>query len=236
MRRRLRLFPLNTVLFPGAALNLHVFEPRYRQMIEECVRTNEDFGVVLIAQGAEAGDPNVRPHDAGTVAEIVQITILPFERYYLETVGRTRFRIVQILDREPYLLAEVETFEDASPGDGDALVPTVSAVRDLFGEYQTLLAEFSGEEALPEIPDGACAISYAVAEGLQVSAAVKQHLLEIDDVARRLDAERSLLERVLPQLRGLLERRRKRLLTGRPIDRAERGKQERFFGKFFSTN
>jgi len=80
---RLRLFPLNTVLFPGAALNLHIFEPRYRQMIAECLDGNEAFGVVLIREGEEAGDPEVQPHDIGTTAEISEVTPLPAGRYYL---------------------------------------------------------------------------------------------------------------------------------------------------------
>ena len=90
---RLRLFPLNTVLFPGAVLNLHVFEPRYRQMIAECLAGNEAFGVVLIREGQEAGDPEVTPHDIGTTAEIDDVTPLPAGRYYISTVGRRRFRI-----------------------------------------------------------------------------------------------------------------------------------------------
>jgi hypothetical protein len=66
---RLRLFPLNTVLFPGAVLNLHVFEPRYKQMISECLEGGEAFGVCLIREGDEAGDPDVHAvrdrHDGG---------------------------------------------------------------------------------------------------------------------------------------------------------------------------
>jgi len=77
---QLRLFPLNTVLFPGAVLNLHVFEERYRRMIAECLDANEAFGVVLIRDGREAGDPDVTPHDVGTTAEISEVTPLPAGR------------------------------------------------------------------------------------------------------------------------------------------------------------
>ena len=58
------------MLFPGAVLNLHVFEERYRRMIAECLDSNEAFGVVLIRDGQEAGDPDVTPHEIGTTAEI----------------------------------------------------------------------------------------------------------------------------------------------------------------------
>ena len=91
--QRLRLFPLNTVLFPGAILNLHVFEPRYHQMISECLDSNEAFGVVLIREGAEAGDADVMPHEVGTTAEICDVTPLPAGRFYVSTTGRRRFRI-----------------------------------------------------------------------------------------------------------------------------------------------
>jgi Lon protease-like protein len=84
---RLRLFPLNAVLFPGTSLNLHVFEARYKQMVRECLDANEGFGVVLIRDGSETGDANVEPHDVGTVARIAEVTQLPFGRYYLSTIG-----------------------------------------------------------------------------------------------------------------------------------------------------
>ncbi len=83
MGRRLRLFPLNSVLFPGAVLNLHIFEPRYKQMINECLESGEGFGVALIAEGAEAGDTNVLPHNVGSIAEILDVQPLPFGRYFI---------------------------------------------------------------------------------------------------------------------------------------------------------
>ena len=112
MGRQLRLFPLNSVLFPGAVLNLHIFEPRYKQMITECLESGEGFGVALIADGSEAGDPNVQPHEIGSVAEIVDVQPLPFGRYYISTVGRDRFRINEVISREPYIVADVEIIEE----------------------------------------------------------------------------------------------------------------------------
>src|SRR6202035_1120697 len=109
---RLRLFPLNTVLFPGAVLNLHVFEERYRRMIAECLDTNEAFGVVLIRDGQEAGDPDAMPHEVGTTAEISEVTPLPAGRYYTSTPGGRRSRIERIVSREPYLTAEVQFLDD----------------------------------------------------------------------------------------------------------------------------
>jgi len=153
--KRLRLFPLNTVLFPGVILNLHVFEPRYRQMISECLDTGEAFGVVLIRDGDEAGDSDVMPHDVGTTAEIADVTPLPAGRYYISTTGRRRFRIENVISREPFLMCNVE-YLDEEISDIDAVEEISAEVRDEFREYLRLLVEFSGTTAdidLPPLPE-----------------------------------------------------------------------------------
>ena len=241
MRKRLRLFPLNAVLFPGAVLNLHVFEPRYKQMINECLESGEGFGVALIAEGAEAGDPNVTPHEIGSVAEIVEVQTLPFGRYFISTIGRERFRIREIVQREPYLLVDAELIDDddAAPVPERESGELLPAVRDLFDEYLEMLIEFSGQERGVELPDGdPTGTSYLIGDSLQVAEAVKQRLLEIDDTGARLRAERDFLERLLPQLRRLLARRRDELERRRESgeDNSYRLEQEKFFGKFFSLN
>jgi Lon protease-like protein len=238
MYRRLRLFPLNAVLFPGAVLNLHVFEPRYKQMIQECLECGEGFGVTLIADGSEAGDPNVQPHDVGSIAEIVDVQPLPFGRYFISTIGRERFRIREVVSREPFLTAEVETIEDeaAAPDlEVDELLPQV---RLLFNEYLSMLVEFSGEDNAVELPDDAQGTSYLIGDALQVAEGVKQRLLELDDAKSRLRAEHDFLERLLPQLRRLLERRKVELERRREAgeDNSYRASQDRYFGKFFSLN
>jgi len=236
MRRRLRLFPLNTVLFPDAALSLHVFEPRYRQMIEECVRLGEHFGVVLIASGTETGDPNVRPHAVGTVAEILEVARLPFERYYVAAIGGQRFRIHGIVDRDPFLTADVETVEETAPNVDDELAAVVAVVRELFAEYRVLLAVVSGKDVDGEILQEPTGLSFAVADTLAVSQSLKQRLLEIDDTGDRLRSEKAFLERALPRLQGIVERRRVGGEIEAAQNRTDRGHQERYFGKFFSAN
>jgi len=237
MSRRLRLFPLNAVLFPGAVLNLHIFEPRYKQLINECLESGESFGVSLIAEGAEAGDPDVTPHTIGSVAEIVDVQPLPFGRYFISTIGRERFRIEQIVSREPYLIVDVEPLqeEEAAEEDVDELLP---AVRSLFGQYLEMIVEFSGQENSVELPADAQGTSFLIGDSLQVAEAVKQRLLELNDTKSRLAAERDFLERLLPQLRRLLARRRTELERRQESgeDNTYRNNQERYFGKFFSLN
>jgi Lon protease-like protein len=237
---RLRLFPLNTVLFPGAALNLHIFEPRYRQMIAECLDGNEAFGVVLIREGEEAGDPAVQPHEIGTTARIAEVTPLPSGRYYIRTVGGRRFRISRIVSREPYLLGEVEYLDDGQ-ADTAEVEPVMGEIAHEFREYVKLIVSFSGTPSNLELPDDPLAASFAIGDALQVADTLKQQLLELADTRARLDAELSFLRRLLPQLRTLLQRKREREREReRPkresADGEFRAYQEKFFGKHFSRN
>lgn len=238
MSRRLRLFPLNAVLFPGAVLNLHIFEPRYKQMIHECLESGDAFGVALIAEGTEAGDPNVEPHDVGSVAEIVDVQPLPFGRYFISTIGRERFRIEKIVSREPYLLVDVEMINDERVPPAEDVAHLLPAVRALFDEYRTMLVEFSGQDDTVELPDDALGTSFLVGDALQVAEPIKQRLLELNDTTSRLQAEREFLERLLPQLRRLMERRRTELEARREAGESDehRHVQEKFFGKYFSLN
>lgn len=234
---QLRLFPLNTVLFPGAVLNLHVFEPRYRRMIAECLEGGEAFGVCLIRDGDEAGDPEVMPHDVGTTAEIGDVTLLENGRYYISTVGRRRFRIERVVAREPYLTVEVSYLpEETESSDADEIA---SEIRDVFRSYLRLLVEFSGMRAEIELPEDPVEASFLIGDALQVADSMKQRLLELSDTAQRLNVELGFLRRLLPQLRSLIERRRDE--PARPAASAApggtfRATQEKFFGKHFSAN
>jgi Lon protease-like protein len=104
----LPLFPLHTVLCPGVALPLHVFEERYRRMVERCVESGGPFGVVLIREGRETGPLDGRISRIGTTAVIREVDRLPDGRFELMTVGGRRFRIETLTDsEEPYLIADI---------------------------------------------------------------------------------------------------------------------------------
>jgi Lon protease-like protein len=235
--KRLRLFPLNTVLFPGAVLNLHVFEPRYRQMISECLDANEAFGVVLIREGDESGDVDVMPHEVGTTAEICDVTPLPAGRYYISTTGRRRFRIRDVVSREPYLLVEVDYLEEELEDRG-AVIQLSDEVREEFREYLRLLVEFSGTATDLDVPSDPVDASFLIGNALQVADSMKQRLLELSNTEQRLTVELGFLRRLLPQLRTLLERKAEQA----PVERDDapgggfRTHQEQFFGKHFSLN
>jgi uncharacterized protein len=159
------LFPLHTVLAPGIALPLHIFEERYRVMVRRCLDTSTPFGVVLIRQGSE-----VEPRDGsaqelavsgvGTFAEIREASTYVDGRWDLLTVGTGRFIVRQIIaDQEPYLVGEVEELDD-SLGDEEAADALVERVTRRFVDYLRLLQPRDGEEAEPidvqvevEVPD-----------------------------------------------------------------------------------
>jgi Lon protease-like protein len=235
---RIRLFPLNTVLFPGAKLQLHVFEPRYKQMIAECLDEGEAFGVCLIREGNEAGDPDVDPHEVGTTAEIGSVMPLPFGRYYVSTVGRRRFRINSIVNREPYLLCDVDYVDDDGPPASEGTQTLVERLRESFDEYVQLLTVCSGGNVIIDLPDDPIEVSYTIGNALQVADLIKQRLLETTDTEQRLRIELEFLRRLLPQLRSRMERKRERPVPERsePPGGEFRSQQEHHFGRFFSLN
>jgi hypothetical protein len=109
------MFPLGTVLIPFAHLPLHIFEPRYRALVKECLAGDREFGVVLIERGSEVGGGDQR-FMVGTVARITQAVELPDGRWLLDTVGTERIRVLRWLPDDPYPCAEVEPYEDEAPG------------------------------------------------------------------------------------------------------------------------
>jgi len=235
---RLRIFPLNAVLFPGAALNLHIFEPRYKQMVSECLEGGEAFGVLLIRDGDEAGDPNVMTHEVGTTAEISDVKPLEGGRYYISTTGWKRFRVERVIAREPYLLVDVSYVDEDKMEDPPAVAALVEEIRRVFREYLRLLVEFSGMAADIELPEDPLDASFLIGDALQVADSMKQRLLELCDTEQRLTVELGFLRRLLPQLRSLLERKREaphetRIAAPGGTARAD---QEKFFGKHFSQN
>ena len=233
---RLRLFPLNTVLFPGATLSLHIFEPRYKQMIAECLDGGEPFGISLIREGHEAGDPNVVPHDVGTTAEIAEMRPLPEGRYFINTVGRKRFRIDEVVSREPYLVCEVTLLDEEQPS--AAPEDLITQVRDEFSEYLRLLVRFAGTQSGVDLPEDPHAGSFVIGHMLQVADHMKQRFLEAGSTSDRLTMELAVLRKLLPQLRSLIEKKRSSI--SQPSEAAPggatRSAQEKLFGKYFSQN
>ncbi|MFG2086087.1 MULTISPECIES: LON peptidase substrate-binding domain-containing protein [unclassified Spirillospora] len=196
MTERLALFPLGTVLFPGLVLPLHLFEDRYRRLIGDLLELPEPrgFGVVGIELGHEVGESAAhRLAEVGCVAELREATRHPDGRYDIVTVGARRFRLKELDRSRPYLQGEVEYLPEepgADPG------PVALRVRRLYRLYRHRLgAAGAGPFDEAEPPDDPVAMSYAIAASLVLDGHDKQRLLECEDAALRLGAERELLAR-----------------------------------------
>jgi Lon protease-like protein len=214
---RLALFPLRTVLFPGMVLPLHVFEPRYRKLVHDCVEGNQPFGIALIRSGEEVGEA-AEPRDLGCTARIVAARAFPDGRSFLLVRGERRFAIETVAqDEEPYLIAYVTWLEEP---EGDEAVGLVEHAREAFGAYRLAVtsvgtqrhAEASAEPQSSE-PN---ALSYEIASGLAVDAEERQRLLEAATAAQRLAAEVQILERENALLREILVRQHARGEGPRP--------------------
>jgi Lon protease-like protein len=202
MAETLPMFPLGAVLFPSAVLPLHVFEPRYRALVEVCLAGAPEFGVVLIERGSEVGGGDVR-FDVGTVARIVEAAQLPDGRYVLATVGTQRIRVDAWLTDDPYPRAEVTRIEEPAVADDVALelrrddverlLVRVLALRAELGEPGAGIAalRISGFDVRLD-PDPLFA-SFGAAALASIGPLDGQRLLELDDPGARLDAVHSLL-------------------------------------------
>ena len=151
---RLPLFPLHTVLAPGIALPLHVFEERYRVLVRRCLDASAPFGVVLIREGSEVAPKSGEGADlaiagVGTFAEIREASKFADGRWDLLVVGTGRFTVLDVdAEAEPYLVAEVEPLPD-EVGDDDAAAGLVERVGVRFIEYLRELQPRDGELGLP---------------------------------------------------------------------------------------
>lgn len=191
----LSLFPLNTVLFPGQLLPLHIFEDRYRLMIRRCLAEDLPFGVVLIKQGEEVGE-RAEPHAVGTLARIVESTHLPDGAMDIVVVGMERFRIRRLFHDQPYLRGEVETLPMAEPRDPVTAARLAEQVRDRVARYIKLLAEAAGLQIqVEQMPDTPQQIGFLAAVTMQIDNREKQMLLGESAVVKILASEKALLNR-----------------------------------------
>jgi Lon protease-like protein len=143
----LPLFPLNTVLCPGIALPLHIFEDRYRALVRHCIDTTSPFGVVMIREGREVGTGAISFTGIGTVAEIRDAGRYEDGRYDLLIVGTRRFEIQKVLAaKRPYLVADVQLLEEEVGDPGVAQRLAMQATRR-FVTYLELLQPRDGETA-----------------------------------------------------------------------------------------
>lgn len=203
----LDLFPLNTVLLPGCQLPLHIFEPRYMQLTQDCLEGRRRFGIVLITKGSEVADHEAEFCDVGTSCEIVDCKDNANRTRDIRVVGRQRFRVLKVLEAAPLVRAEVESMPwgKASPGG----LADVERLRVEFADYwQLVLRLRSFYRSAPPLGQDPLQAALTVAASLQVSATQRQHLLNAPGIDDLLEACRELLGNCTRELQNQLSNRR----------------------------
>ena len=184
------LFPLpNVVLFPNVFLPLHIFEPRYREMIADALASDRVIGMALLRPGWEA-DYEGRPpiYAVGCTGVITHTERLPDGRYNIILRGMERVRILEVDERRSYRRATVEALTEVSPSDDDR-----AAVRALRARLEALVVPAGGDARIATgMPDED--IVNGLAQYLDLDAIEKQALLEHDSVRSRAQALVELLE------------------------------------------
>jgi uncharacterized protein len=210
----LPIFPLNTVLFPGMPLRLHIFEDRYKMMIQRALTTNQTFGVTLIKTGEEAGGPVANPYMTGCTARVVQVEPAANDTFNMTVIGDERFRILRMGLEEPYLTAYVESAPLLSHHSME-VVRGVHVLRKRMARYLAYIGRYlnqneEGPSAEPELdltqmqlPEDPMMLIYLSAALLQIPANEKQPLLEVDTLINLLEQVQRLYRRELSLLPSL---------------------------------
>src|SRR5687767_1555031 len=194
----LPIFPLAVVLFPGVPLPLHIFEPRYRQMLNDIRVNNNLFGVSYFDVSTSTEDIPPAGH-IGCVAEVSETQTLPDGRSNILTVGVIRYRIEKYVERgDPYLVAQVSFFEDDEEDD-ELLRESSREVAETFTRIARAVRTINDERAsLPDISDTQPQrLSFLVAAAMEVDTDLKQELLEMRSTFERLRRLRDMLARAV---------------------------------------
>lgn len=198
------LFPLGTVLFPYASIQLHVFEDRYREMVRLCLQEDRPFGIVLIRAGSEVGG-YADPYLVGTACRIVKVQTYDDGRMDVQVIGERRFRIRNLDDSRPYLMGMVEPVIEHEIDDPKRADDLVTQART---EFEMLVRRLMEREAIRKItvvfPTDPVVLSFTIANHLQMENLEKQRLLETTDTLERMEVllpvlERHIMEAAIPE-------------------------------------
>ena len=208
------LFPFNMVLFPQMTLPLHIFEDRYKEMINRCVHESQPFGIVLVDE-ANAAENRVQTFPIGCTARVELVERLPDGCMNIQVVGEERFRLLDTHERESYRTGLAEFFED-EPSETEAVFTLTDEVHRLLKDFLTRYLAMMGHQLGEfELPDGPTSLSFVAACALPVSNEEKQELLAERNVTHRLSAEREALLREVTRLRRAAETQQ---VVWKPID------------------
>jgi Lon protease-like protein len=198
---RIPLFPLGTVLLPGVALPLHIFEPRYRQLTVDLVTgvaPGRCFGVLAMKYGWSEGTPEPEVQQVGCSAVLREASRLPDGRFDIVTRGDRRFRLLDV-DHDgqtPYLVGTIEWLDDVELDDAPAeLVPMLTQAARAAHRRYCAAAWNHGDWAEPDADTDPGVLPHLIASDCLLSLEDRQRLLEERSPMRRLRLVRRLLNR-----------------------------------------
>jgi len=192
--KHLPLFPLPLVLLPNELLPLHIFEPRYRQMLKDVETERNLFGITHF-NPPESFIEKPEPGTVGCAAEVREVQTLPDGRSNVLTIGIIRYRLLDYVDAgEPYLVGDVEFFEDVKE-DTEVLNPLADKVFALFKRIAKAAHKLSGERGrFPDIPQtDPEQLSFLVTAAFNLEPELKYQMLETASTVERLTRLREIL-------------------------------------------
>jgi len=193
--KHLPLFPLSLVLLPNELLPLHIFEPRYQQMLKDVALNKNMFGIMLF-EPSESFIEKPAIGAIGCAAEVREVQQLPDGRSNVLTIGVIRYRLIDYVDAdEPYLVGDVEFFED-EPEEKTVLEPLAEEVFVLFERIARAAHKLSGQRGtFPEIPHiEAEQFSFLVTAAFNFENELKYPLLETRSTIERLEKLYEILQ------------------------------------------
>ena len=201
------LFPLPLVLFPQVVLPLHIFEERYKEMINRCIDESIVFGLVLIPPGTSI-ETESAIRRIGVTARVIQFERIDDGRINIMAAGETRFRILNFTAGKPYWTANVEFFDDDNESEEVVQEPYNDVVR-LYREVHQLAARYRGLDLDVEeikIPTSPATMSHMVSFVLDLDVEFKQALLEMKSIEGRLKTLAVHLEETIQRLNAEIAR------------------------------
>ncbi len=181
--RKLPLFPLNTVLFPGMLLTLHIFEDRYKLLVGHCLAEKRPFGVLLLQEGTPEYHigQKVTTYRIGCTAEITQVQPVSLGRMNILAFGKDRFNVMAFDHSEPYLVGEVDFLQLEPPEDSAHLAQSIRLLASRITRYLDLSQKAENKSAVvSDLPEDPIELAYFGASLLKIDSKEKQLLLEED--------------------------------------------------------
>ncbi len=208
MTERLPMFPLNSVVFPGVTIPLHVFEDRYRALVHHLLtmhdKSDRVFGIVSIREGYEVGDHGAQSvHRVGTLVQMTDVEPLEDGRFDIEVVGRQRIRLDAMDTSGPFLVGEIERLED-DPADRYAATEEAERTMATFLGYREALSELREMDVLEgDLPQDPTWLSWSLSATCLLTQRERQALLEADTAFERLRMLRGSLREEMRAMRAI---------------------------------